>query len=160
MPFPPRWRRLVLTLHVITAVGWLGTDLVLLTLGICGLAGVDPAVVYPAQGLIRLILFTPLSLLVWLVGVVNAIGARWGLCPSLVVATKLGIVTLMLALVAFALRPNLLAAWHDGATLPASAAAQPADRSGRLQQPAGAGDGPFDVQAMGSDPRPQLIRAG
>jgi hypothetical protein len=118
MPFPQRWRRLVLTLHVITAVGWLGTDLVLLTLGICGLAGVDPAVVYPAQGLIGLILFTPLSLLVWLVGVVNAIGTRWGLLHHWWVATKLGIVTLMLALVAFALRPNLLAAWHDGATLP------------------------------------------
>src|SRR5262249_13844822 len=33
MKFTPRWRKAVLTLHVASAVGWLGVDLVLLTLG-------------------------------------------------------------------------------------------------------------------------------
>jgi hypothetical protein len=117
MRFAPRWRKAILTLHIVTAVGWLGTDLVLVTLGTAGLAGVDAAVVNPAQGLIGLVLFTPLSLLVWLVGVVNAVGTPWGLVRHWWVATKLAIVTLMLALVAFALRPNLLAALHDGAAL-------------------------------------------
>ena len=31
MRLPPRWRKAVLTVHVMTAVGWLGVDLVLLT---------------------------------------------------------------------------------------------------------------------------------
>jgi hypothetical protein len=49
MRLPPRWRMAVLTVHVITAVGWLGVDLVLLTFGIAGLSGADPDLVYPAQ---------------------------------------------------------------------------------------------------------------
>jgi hypothetical protein len=121
MRFTARWRRAVLTVHVASAVGWLGVDLVLLTLGVAGLSGAaDPAVVYPAQGLIGLVLFVPLSVLVWLVGVINALGTPWGLLRHWWVVTKLAIVSLMLVLVAFALLPNLLAALHDGAALAAS----------------------------------------
>jgi hypothetical protein len=39
---PPRWRNLLLTTHIVVAVGVLGTDLVLLTLGVTGLASGDP----------------------------------------------------------------------------------------------------------------------
>jgi hypothetical protein len=120
MRFSTRWRRAVLTVHIASAVGWFGVDLVLLTLGVAGLSGTaDPAVVYPAQGLIGLFLFAPLSLLVWLVGVINALGTPWGLLRHWWVVTKLAIVTLMVVLVAFALLPNLLAALHDGAALAA-----------------------------------------
>jgi hypothetical protein len=101
------------------SVGWLGTDLVLLTLGIGGLSGAaDPAVVYPAMGLIGRVLFVPLSVLVWIVGVVNAIGTPWGLFKWWWVAIKLGIVTVMLGLVTFALYPNLVDASELGAALP------------------------------------------
>ena len=31
---PPRWRNLLLTVHIVVAVGVLGSDLVLLTLGV------------------------------------------------------------------------------------------------------------------------------
>jgi hypothetical protein len=82
MTFTRHWRKAVLTLHVVTAVGWLGTDLVLLTLGISGLLGTDAAVVYPALGLIGTVLFIPLSVLVWLIGVLNAWGTRWGCCTT------------------------------------------------------------------------------
>lgn len=120
MRFTPRWRKAILTLHVATAVGWLGTDLVLLTLGIAGLSGAaDRAVVYPAQGLIGIVLFVPLTFLVWLVGVVNAVGTPWGLVKWWWVAVKLGIVTVMLGLVVFALYPNLADASDLGAALPA-----------------------------------------
>jgi hypothetical protein len=116
--FTPRWRKAILTLHVVTAVGWLGTDLVLLTLGIAGLTGAaDRAVVYPAAALVGEVLFVPLTFVVWLVGVVNAIGTPWGLVKWWWVATKLGIVTVMLGLVTFALYPNLAAAADQGAAL-------------------------------------------
>lgn len=119
MSLSPKWRKVVLTTHIVTAVGWLGTDLVLLTLGIAGLAGAaDPAVVYPAQGLIGRVLFVPLSVLVWLVGVVNALVTPWGLLRHWWVITKFAIVTLMLMLVAVALWPNLSAAQEFGAALP------------------------------------------
>jgi hypothetical protein len=106
----PRWRKAVLTVHVATSVGWLGVDLVLLTLGASGLAGWRPEVVYPAMGYVGLVLFTPLSFLVWLVGLFNAWTTPWGVLTHWWVIAKLTIVTAMLVLVVFALRPNLVAA--------------------------------------------------
>src|SRR5215467_14433193 len=78
MRLTPRWRKAVLTVHVASSVGWLGVDLVLLTLGITGLVGWRREVVYPAMGYLGLALFTPLSVLVWLVGVFNAWTTPWG----------------------------------------------------------------------------------
>ena len=79
MRLTPRGRKALLTLHVATAVGWLGVDLVQLTLGAAGLTGHRPDVVYPAIGLIGQVLFVPLSVLVWVVGVVSAAVTPWGL---------------------------------------------------------------------------------
>jgi hypothetical protein len=120
MKIPPRWRRLVLTVHVITAVGWLGVDLVMLTFGIAGLTGADPDLVYPAQSFIGRVLFTPLSVLVWLVGVINAILTPWGLLKHWWVAVKLALTTLMLVLVTFLLYPALTMAGTLAADLPSA----------------------------------------
>jgi hypothetical protein len=111
MRLPPRWRKAVLTVHVVTAVGWLGVDLVLLTFGIAGLSGADPDLVYPAQSFIGRVLFTPLSVLVWLVGVVNAMLTPWGL-------GKLLLTTVMLGLVLFLLYPGLTQAGELAGELP------------------------------------------
>ena len=118
MKLPPRWRKLVLTVHVITAVGWLGVDLVLLTFGISGLAGADPELVYPAQSYIGRVLFTPLSALVWLVGVVNALFTPWRLLKHWWVLVKLLVTTLMLCLVLFLLYPALSGAGDLAGALP------------------------------------------
>ena len=118
MRLPPRWRKLVLTAHVITAVGWLGVDLVLLTFGVSGLAGADPELVYPAQSYIGRMLFTPLSALVWLIGVVNALFTPWGLVKHWWVVVKLLVTTLMLGLVVFLLYPSLAEAGSLAAELP------------------------------------------
>jgi hypothetical protein len=118
MKLPPRWRKLVLTAHVITAVGWLGVDLVLLTFGISGLAGADPELVYPAQSYIGRMLFAPLSALVWLIGVVNALVTPWGLVKHWWVLVKLLVTTLMLCLVVFSLYPALTEAGSLAAELP------------------------------------------
>jgi hypothetical protein len=114
----PPWRKFALTAHVITAVGWLGVDLVLLTLGIGGLAGADPDVVYPAQSLVGRLLFTPLSVLVWLIGVVNALLTPWGLFRHWWVLVKLLLTTLMLGLVLFLLYPGLTEAGELAGALP------------------------------------------
>lgn len=114
----PPWRKFVLTAHIVTAVGWLGVDLVLLTLGIAGLAGADPAVVYPAQSLVGRVLFTPLCVLVWLVGVGNALFTPWGLFRHRWVLVKLLITTLMVGLVLFLLYPGLTEAGELAGDLP------------------------------------------
>jgi hypothetical protein len=117
MRLTARWRKVVLTVHVATSVGWLGVDLVLLTLGITGLTGWRPEVVYPAMGYVGLALFVPLSFLVWLVGVFNAWTTPWGVLRHWWVIAKLSIVSLMLVLVVFALRPNLVAALEVSGSL-------------------------------------------
>jgi hypothetical protein len=114
----PPWRKFVLTAHIATAVGWLGVDLVLLTLGIAGLAGADPDVVYPAQSLIGRVLFTPLCVLVWLVGVINALFTPWGLFRHWWVFVKLLLTTAMLGLVLFLLYPGLTEAGALAGDLP------------------------------------------
>jgi hypothetical protein len=119
MRFAPRLRKAVLTLHIATAVGWLGADVVMLTLGTAGLSGsVSPAVVYPAMGLLGVVLFTPLSFLVWVVAVVNALGTPWGLLKHWWVTTKLIIVSAMLVLVVIGFYPLVSDAWTLGAALP------------------------------------------
>jgi hypothetical protein len=118
MRLPPRWRKAVLTVHVVTAVGWLGVDLVLLTFGIAGLSGADPDLVYPAQSFIGRVLFTPLSVLVWLVGVVNAMLTPWGLLKHWWVLVKLLLTTVMLGLVLCLLYPGLTQAGELAGELP------------------------------------------
>ncbi|WP_213455015.1 hypothetical protein [Rhizomonospora bruguierae] len=110
MRLTPRWRKALLVVHVLTAVGWFGADLVLLTLAVAGLAGADARVVYPAAALLAAWLFAPLSAVVWLVGLVNGLGTRWGLFRYRWVLVKLVLTTIMLGLVLFLLVPNLRAA--------------------------------------------------
>lgn len=115
------WRKALLTLHVVTAVGWLGVDLVLLTLNVAGARGANPGVVYPAIGLVGQTLFVPLSVLAWLVGVASALLTPWGLVRHRWVLVKMIIATVMLGAVVFALLPNLRTAAELGAATPPDA---------------------------------------
>ncbi|MBM0232727.1 hypothetical protein JNW91_13170 [Micromonospora sp. STR1_7] len=115
---PPTARKALLTLHLVTSLGWLGTDLVLLTLGVAVQRGADPAVVYPVTALLGTVLFAPLSVLVWLVGVVSALLTPWGLLRYRWVLAKLALTTVMVGLVLFLLTPNLRHAGELGAALP------------------------------------------
>ncbi|MGV9215053.1 hypothetical protein ACTFTM_24600 [Micromonospora sp. RB23] len=115
----PTTRKALLTLHLVTSLGWLGADLVLLTLGIAAQRGADPAVVYPVAGLVGTVLFAPLSVLVWLIGVASALLTPWGLLRYRWVVIKLVITTVMVGLVLFLLTPNLRHAAALGAALPA-----------------------------------------
>jgi hypothetical protein len=101
------WRKALLTLHIVTAVGWLGADLVLLTFGIAGLTGRSPGVVYPAAAIVGTFVFAPLSLAVWLIGVASALLSPWRLLRHWWVVTKLALVTVMVVLVFLSLLPGL-----------------------------------------------------
>ncbi|MEU7752900.1 hypothetical protein AB0B57_18495 [Micromonospora sp. NPDC049101] len=116
---PPAARKGLLTLHLVTSLGWLGADLVLLTLGIAVQRGADPAVLYPVGALVGTVLFAPLSVLVWLIGVASALLTPWGLVRYRWVLVKLVLTTVMAGLVLFLLTPNLRHAGELGAALPA-----------------------------------------
>ncbi|GAA4567958.1 membrane protein [Micromonospora coerulea] len=103
----PATRKALLTLHLVTSLGWLGADLVLLTLGVAGLRGADPAVVYPTAGLVVTYLFAPLSVVVWLVGVASALLTPWGLLRWRWVLVKFALTTVMLGLVLLLLTPRI-----------------------------------------------------
>src|SRR5918994_6528651 len=75
MKLSPRWHKLLLTVHVATAVSVLGTDLVLLVLGISSVRAADPQTVYPAADLIATWVLAPLAILALGSGVLT----RWGL---------------------------------------------------------------------------------
>ncbi|MFE9692794.1 DUF2269 domain-containing protein [Micromonospora sp. NPDC005806] len=103
----PTGRKALLTLHLVTSLGWLGADLVLLTLGVAGLRGADPESVYPTAGLLVTYLFAPLSVAVWLVGVASALLTPWGLLRWRWVLVKFAITTVMLGLVLLLLTPTV-----------------------------------------------------
>src|ERR687898_3626255 len=69
MNLPPPWRKLLLTVHVATAVSVLGTDLVLLVLGISSVRGADPQTIYPAAHLVATWLLVPLAIVALCTGV-------------------------------------------------------------------------------------------
>ncbi|MGC4864030.1 hypothetical protein ACLQ3B_01170 [Micromonospora sp. DT53] len=114
----PTTRKALLTLHLVTALGWLGADLVLLTLGIAVQRGTDPGVAYPVMALVGTVLFAPLSVLVWLIGVASSLLTPWGLLRHRWVLVKLVLTTVMVGLVLFLLLPNLRHAGAVGAALP------------------------------------------
>ncbi|MGS2615924.1 hypothetical protein ACVCAH_15580 [Micromonospora sp. LZ34] len=115
---PPPARKALLTLHLVTSLGWLGVDLVLLTLGVAVLRGADPAAVYPISALVGAVLFAPLSVAVWLVGVASALLTPWGLLRHRWVLVKFLLTTVMTALVLFVLTPTLRHAGEAGAAFP------------------------------------------
>jgi hypothetical protein len=125
MKLTPRWRKALLVTHVVTSVGWLGAEAVLLVLAIAGAgwlgglagAGGTPTVVYPAAELICLALIMPLSLTAWLTGLLSALGTRWGLVRHWWVLAKLTSTTVMALLVFVALTPAIRAAADAAATL-------------------------------------------
>ncbi|MFJ8578441.1 hypothetical protein [Micromonospora sp. NPDC093277] len=113
----PPGRKALLTLHLVTSLGWLGADLVLLALGVAGLRGADPEVVYPAAGLLVTWLFAPLSVLVWLIGLASALLTPWGLLRWRWVLVKFAITTAMLGLVFLLLAPTVRRLGELGADL-------------------------------------------
>ncbi len=79
---PRRLRKLVLTIHLVVSVGWIGIEAGLLALGLTGLYTRDPEVLraaYIAIGLFGGIFVVPVSIGALITGVLLAVGTPWGL---------------------------------------------------------------------------------
>ena len=92
MIMPPRARKLALTLHVTSSVGWVGAVLVFLALAHIGLTSTDEQtvrgvylVMEPAAWLALL----PLAIASLLTGIVQSLGTTWGLFRHYWVVFKL-----------------------------------------------------------------------
>jgi hypothetical protein len=114
----PRWRKALLTVHIVTSVGWLGISAVLVTLGAAGAAGADPEVVYPAIGLIGTVLLTPLVVAAWVFGVLSSLLTPWRVFKHWWVVVKLVATTILTVLVLFLLGPTLRLAATGAALAP------------------------------------------
>jgi hypothetical protein len=82
MVMAPRLRKLVLTVHVTSTVGWLGAVVVFLALAIIGLTSRDAQTVRAAYLVMEpaaWLVLIPLSIASLLTGLVQSLGTIWGL---------------------------------------------------------------------------------
>ena len=92
MSMPPRIRKLILTLHVISSVGWLGAVASFLVLGITAVTSENlPLVraVYLAMELMGRFVLVPLSVVSLVTGVIQSLGTKWGLLRHYWIVAKL-----------------------------------------------------------------------
>ncbi|MBA3339872.1 MAG: DUF2269 domain-containing protein [Geodermatophilaceae bacterium] len=92
MTMPPRLRRVVLTAHVVTSVGWLGAVVAYLALDVTAVSSRDLELVRAAYLAMELTVFAvivPLAVVSVLIGIVNALGTPWGLIRHYWVLVKL-----------------------------------------------------------------------
>ncbi len=105
----PRQRKVALTLHVATSVGWLGAAVAYLALAISGLRGQDVQLVRSAYVALEVLgwrAIVPLSVAAVVTGLVQALGTPWGLLRHTWVLAKL-VLTIAAALVLLTHMPNV-----------------------------------------------------
>jgi hypothetical protein len=118
---PRRWRNLLLSVHIVVAVGALGTDAILLTLGVTGLVSGDPELIrapYLAMDLLVAVVLVPLALAALLTGTLLGLGTRWGLVRHWWVLTKLTLTIVLASAAVFLVRPSLNEAAATALALP------------------------------------------
>lgn len=118
----PRTRRILLAVHLFTAVGLVGVALALAVLGVAGLTGADAVTVYPAMHRLAQAGLVPLGVAAFVIGVSQALLTGYGLTRNGWVAAKLGILTLLL-LAALAVAVPGLGRAADAAVTPGAAVA-------------------------------------
>jgi hypothetical protein len=134
----PRWRKLLLTVHVGISVGLIGADLSVITLGITALASSNPELIRAAYLVMEILagrVMLPLAAGALLSGILIGLATPWGLARYYWVLSKLVLTVAALTALVFVLRPRL-----DQAAAVALSA-MPADL-------AAAGIGPLGVAAV------------
>ncbi len=122
MSMSPSIRKLALTAHVTTSVGWLGAVAGFFVLSIAGLTSTDAETVrgaYVAMNLIGQYAIVPLSFAALLTGIIQSLGTPWGLFRYYWVVIKLALTigaTLLLVLHQFTAVAG--AAQHVAASAP------------------------------------------
>lgn len=92
MVFPPRWRKLALTVHVGASVGWLGAVAAFLILAIIGLQSLDDATIrslYPTLDLLGAYVIVPFSIAALITGLAQSLGTQWGVFRHYWIVAKL-----------------------------------------------------------------------
>ena len=87
----PGVRKLTLTAHVISSVGWLGSVAAYLAVALAGLTSHDPQMVratYLVTALIGWVVIVPLSFAALLTGLIQSLGTEWGLFRHYWIVTK------------------------------------------------------------------------
>jgi uncharacterized membrane protein len=82
MIFSPGWRKLWLTTHVMSSIGWFGAVAVFLTLALVGMTSQDSELVragYLAMQLTGWFAIVPFAALSLGSGIVSSLGTKWGL---------------------------------------------------------------------------------
>jgi len=108
MRMSPRVRKLALTAHVTSSVGWLGAVGAFLALAITGLSSEDPNLVggaYLAMELTGWFVIVPLSFAALVTGLIQAFGTEWGLLRHYWVIVKLVITILATILLLVHMQP-------------------------------------------------------
>lgn len=94
MTMTPRLRKLALTAHVASSVGWLGAVIAFLALGVVGLMSEDAQTVrgaYLVMEPVAWFVLVPLASASLVTGLVQALGTTWGLFGHYWVVFKLAI---------------------------------------------------------------------
>ena len=97
MIMPPGLRKVALTAHVTSSVGWFGAVVAFLALALAGMTSQDTLLVraaYLVMGVITWGVIVPLALISLLTGVVSSLFTRWGLFRYYWVLLKLVITVL------------------------------------------------------------------
>lgn len=106
----PTTHKLLLLLHIVVSVGWLGLNVGNLTLAITGLTTDDPGTQHAAFGAMYLIggpLLIPVSLLALVSGVLLGMYTKWGLIRYRWVLVKLTLTVVAVVLIPLSLLPGL-----------------------------------------------------
>ena len=101
-------RKLTLTIHIITALGWIGVDFVLFVFAVTGMTSDDPttlAMCYRAIDLFAVVLLLPLGLLSLASGLLLGWGSKYGSLRYRWVFWKLVLNLVLTTLVVVLLRP-------------------------------------------------------
>ena len=93
MKLNPTWRKIALSAHVTSSVGWLGAVIAFLALAIIGLRGDESdgtiRSAYVAMEAIGWFVIVPFSLASLISGLIQSLGTQWGLFRHYWVAAKL-----------------------------------------------------------------------
>ena len=120
----PTWRRAVLTLHVGSAVGWLGASAAMLVLSLVGRSTADAGMRHNAYAFMHtfdLALNIPMGFSALLTGLALSVWTQWGLFSHYWIVTKfVGTIAVLLFATAFSSR------WvHEATASAASGASEP-----------------------------------
>ncbi len=123
MTMTPSFRKLALTAHITTSVGWFGAVAAFLSLAIIGLIGQDELTVracYLGMGIAARFVIVPLAIASLVTGLIQALGSKWGLFRHYWIVVKLVIAALATMVLLLHMQPiNFLS--HAASKAPLSA---------------------------------------